>query len=468
LKRGGRHGKLSPSVGLLLVAPSSGDRKMSVLARALQALPIGICLFTPAFAQSSGPGPAPNSIDLVQFADWTKVCGKDKDASANVCYTTADFGPSKDKPPTIAVAVYRIEGRRGLVLRLLLPVGLMQDAGFSMSLDNSARTPGKFKICFPNGCFAESALDEGRGDELLRAARMSVAVHNQNDVEVTFRLSLGNFRAAFEGPGIAPEVLAQRDKQQAKEKAEQTAATVKPPAAIKPLAKRVALIIANSQYQAQAPLKNPINDARLLESSLRAAGFQTVTVKSDLTREQLIVAIRDFATTADGADWAVIYYSGHGMAYDGINYLIPVDAQLKVDRDIDLEAIDAGKLLSAIDGARQLRLVVLDMCRANPFVSRMRRTVASRSVGRGLAPIEPNPGEMTVFAAKDGQEALDGDGANSPFAESLAKYIGTPNIEIRRLFDLVRDDVLVKTHNAQQPFTYGSLPGRDDFYFTRN
>ena len=112
--------------------------------------------------------------------------------------------------------------------------------------------------------------------------------------------------------------------------------------------------------------------------------------------------------------------------------------------------------------------MVLDMCRANPFVSRMRRTVASRSVGRGLAPIEPNPGEMTVFAAKDGQEALDGDGANSPFAESLAKYIGTPNIEIRRLFDLVRDDVLVKTHNAQQPFTYGSLPGRDDFYFTRN
>jgi len=228
---------------------------------------------------------------------------------------------------------------------------------------------------------------------------------------------------------------------------------------------RVALIIANSNYNAQIPLQNPINDAKLLASSLSAAGFKSVTVKTDLTRERMLNEIHDFAALADTADWAVVYYSGHGISYSGVNYMVPVDAKLAVDRDVDLEAIDVGKVFAAIDGAKKLRLVILDMCRSNPFMSTMRRTVASRSIGRGLAPMEPDAGVLTVFAAKDGQEALDGDGKNSPFAKALAKYINKPNLEVRRLFDYVRDDVMDSTDKKQQPFTYGSLPGKEDFYF---
>jgi hypothetical protein len=232
--------------------------------------------------------------------------------------------------------------------------------------------------------------------------------------------------------------------------------------------KRVALIIGNTNYRFASALQNPNNDAQLLAQTLRAAGFQTVTVKTDLDREGMIRTLREFAGTADAADWAVVYYSGHGIEFGGINYMVPVDAQLKVDRDIDLETIDVGKVMSAIDGARRLRLVILDACRDNPFASQMKRTVATRSLGRGLAQIEPTVGTLIVYAAKHGETALDGTGRNSPFVESLVKRINQkPAVEIRRLFDFVRDDVLATTQRKQQPFSYGSLSASDDFYFIK-
>src|SRR5262249_5637725 len=150
-------------------------------------------------------------------------------------------------------------------------------------------------------------------------------------------------------------------------------------------------------------------------ASLRRLGFRSVLVATDVTREQTISALREFARLADIADWAVFYYAGHGVEFGGVNYVIPVDAQLKVDRDIELETLDVGKILSAIEGARKFRLVILDACRDNPFLSQMRRTVSSRSVGLGLARMEPEPGTMIVYAAKHGEVALDGDGENSPF-----------------------------------------------------
>jgi hypothetical protein len=232
--------------------------------------------------------------------------------------------------------------------------------------------------------------------------------------------------------------------------------------------KRVALIIGNTNYRFASALQNPNNDAQLLAQTLRAAGFQTVTVKTDLDREGMIRTLREFAGTADAADWAVVYYSGHGIEFGGVNYMVPVDAQLKVDRDIDLETIDVGKVMSAIDGARKLRLVILDACRDNPFASQMKRTVATRSLGRGLAQIEPTVGTLIVYAAKHGETALDGTGRNSPFVESLVKRINQkPAVEIRRLFDFVRDDVLATTQRKQQPFSYGSLSASDDFYFIK-
>jgi uncharacterized caspase-like protein len=180
-----------------------------------------------------------------------------------------------------------------------------------------------------------------------------------------------------------------------------------------------------------------------------------------------ILTLRDFATVADTADWATVYYSGHGIEFNGVNYLIPIDARLKVDRDIDIEAVEVGKVLSSIEGAKKLRLVILDACRDNPFASQMKRTMATRSLGRGLAQIEPEAGTLVVYAAKHGETALDGDGENSPFADAFVRRLQTPNIEIRRLFDLVRDDVMAATAKKQQPFSYGSLSGSEDFYFVR-
>jgi len=244
------------------------------------------------------------------------------------------------------------------------------------------------------------------------------------------------------------------------------------PAQLAPLAashsasgRRVALVIGNGSYDHVPTLPNAVNDAEALAKALTATGFQSVTLKTDLTRDQILSALADFAKLADSADWAAVYYSGHGIESRGINYMIPVDAQLKVDRDVDLEAVDVSKVLSAIDGAKRLRLIILDACRDNPFLDQMKRTVATRSISRGLGPMEPDAGMLIVYAAKHGETALDGDGKNSPFATALINRIRTPNLELRRLFDLVRDDVLAITSRRQQPFSYGSLSGSEDFYF---
>jgi uncharacterized caspase-like protein len=132
------------------------------------------------------------------------------------------------------------------------------------------------------------------------------------------------------------------------------------------------------------------------------------------------------------------------------------------------EAVPLERLIATIEGAKKLRLVILDACRDNPFVPKMRRTIASRSIGRGLASVEPEGGTLVAYAAKHGQVALDGgDGANSPFVEALLQRLTIPNVEISKVFRLVRDDVLNSTGRRQEPFVYGSLPS-DDFYFVQN
>jgi hypothetical protein len=234
--------------------------------------------------------------------------------------------------------------------------------------------------------------------------------------------------------------------------------------------KRVALVIGNSNYKDVPALQNPQRDAATVAKALKAVGFQNVTLQVDLGREQLVDALRAFAKQAENADWAVVYYAGHGIEVAGINYLIPTDAKIASDLDISLEAIPIDQVLNATERARALRLVILDACRDNPFANQMRRssTVGSRSVGRGLAKMEPDPGTLVVFAAKHGETALDGDGGNSPFVTAFAKDIQVPGVEVRRLFDNVRDDVMDMTGRRQQPYSYGSVPGRQDFYFTLN
>lgn len=231
-----------------------------------------------------------------------------------------------------------------------------------------------------------------------------------------------------------------------------------------PTETRVALVIGNSGYVAAPRLDNPRRDAVRVAGSLREAGFQTVTVVSDAGRAALIAALNQFSEAAERADWAVIYFAGHGLEIDGINYVVPVDARLRDDRAIGDEAVPLERLLHAIESARKLRLVILDACRDNPFITAMRRTTMTRSIGRGLARLEPEGGTLVAFAAKHGQTALDGDGDHSPFVQALARRLTTPGLEIDKLFRLVRDDVMAATGKRQEPFVYGSLPGEDFFF----
>src|SRR5262249_3209372 len=143
------------------------------------------------------------------------------------------------------------------------------------------------------------------------------------------------------------------------------------------------------------------------------------------------VALKSFGDVASGADWAVIYYAGHGVEVNGVNYLIPVDALLEQAAHVEDEAMPLSRLLSKVTGASKLQLVILDACRNNPFSGRMKRAgPGSRSLGRGLAAIEPESGVLVAYAARDGTTAQDGDSENSPFAESLIKHITEPNLEI--------------------------------------
>jgi tetratricopeptide (TPR) repeat protein len=229
--------------------------------------------------------------------------------------------------------------------------------------------------------------------------------------------------------------------------------------------RRVALVIGNGAYRNVHPLDNPPRDAKLIASSLKDIGFQTVMLASDLTRDKFFETLRAFASEAEKSDWAVMYYAGHGFEIGGVNYLVPVDARLAVDKDAETEAVALEQALAAVGGARALRLVLLDACRDNPFAPTMQRTIALKLVDKGFSNIEPAAGFMVVYAAKHGETALDGEGNDSPFAVAVARDIKEPRIEVRKLFDIVRDDVWNATKHAQQPFTYGSPPGREEFCF---
>jgi hypothetical protein len=185
----------------------------------------------------------------------------------------------------------------------------------------------------------------------------------------------------------------------AKERLEALLGTVAPapagkasPSAPQPAGPRkVALIIGNGAYKNVEPLANPPRDAKLIASTFRELGFATVTLMPDLSRDKFFAALHEFGVEAEKADWAVVYYAGHGMEIGGVNYLIPVDARLKADSDAETQAVALEQVIAAVAGARKLRLVMLDACRDNPFEKTMQRTIALKLVNRGFSNIEPEP-----------------------------------------------------------------------------
>ncbi len=224
--------------------------------------------------------------------------------------------------------------------------------------------------------------------------------------------------------------------------------------------RRVALIIGNSTYQNAPVLPNPAKDAKAIAAMFTKAGYDVVSAQYDLGNLDFKRAIRQFEDAAADADIAVIYYAGHGLEIHGTNYLIPVDAKLKSDRDADDEAITLDRLSQSIDGVKKLRVIILDACRDNPFGRMMKkeRTAALRGVNPGLGAVEvTGTNTLVAYAARAGSEAEDGEGEHSPFALALINNLFVPGLDIRLAFGRVRDEVLKKTGNRQEPYVYGSL-----------
>jgi hypothetical protein len=225
--------------------------------------------------------------------------------------------------------------------------------------------------------------------------------------------------------------------------------------------RRVALVIGNSAYRNVPPLANTIADAVGLTQLFRSAGFETVISRTDLGVLDFKRAVREFLLTAEGADIAVVYYAGHGIEIAGTNYLVPIDAKLSRDYDVEDEAVALDRIIWALQSVKRLRLIILDACRDNPFPARMMRSVQVRAIAGGELgqPIDVGADTLVAYAAKAGSKSFDGDGPNSPYATALLRHLAEPGLDIRIALGRVRDDVLAMTGGEQEPFIYGSLGG---------
>jgi len=224
-------------------------------------------------------------------------------------------------------------------------------------------------------------------------------------------------------------------------------------------ASRAALVIGNAEYRYSQPLANPLNDATDVADMLERLGFDVIRLfNGDFSK--IRDAIRTFNAAVSEAEIGIVYYAGHGMELGGENWLIPVDAELKNDRDLPYESVSLKTVMESVSRASQLGLVILDSCRDNPFLAKMNRSRMTRSVERGLARVEPTRNVLVAYAAKDGTTATDGSSRNSPYTSALLKHMPTSGLEVSFIFRKVRDDVLAATGRRQQPFVYGSLSSK--------
>ena len=229
---------------------------------------------------------------------------------------------------------------------------------------------------------------------------------------------------------------------------------------------RVALVVGNSTYAHMGRLLNPENDAVDIAAALARLGFE-VTTELDADRVVLTEALRAFTRRSAGADVSLVFYAGHGIEKDGVNYVVPVDARLERDVDVRFETVTLDDLLVSTTGA-SLRLVLLDACRNNPLARSMQRTAATRTVSGGsfgdLNEDLLGNETLVAYAAAAGTTAADGRGRNSPYTAALLTHLETP-LEIGLLFRRVRAQVLEATGGEQRRHEYHSLVS--EHYLTR-
>jgi formylglycine-generating enzyme required for sulfatase activity len=223
---------------------------------------------------------------------------------------------------------------------------------------------------------------------------------------------------------------------------------------------RVALVLGNGAYVHAPGLPNPTADATEVGSALERLGFD-VLLRTDQTAAGMRAAVRDFSIAMEGAELALFFYAGHGIQVGGRNYLIPVDADVEREADVDLATIPLDLILAQMDRSSATRIVFLDACRNNPFEGRLARSMGqSRAVGalgNGLAPIETDGGTFVGYATDPGEVAFDGTGRHSPFTASLLQHIEQPGLEINTLMTRVRADVFQNTDRLQRPWSSSSL-----------
>jgi len=226
--------------------------------------------------------------------------------------------------------------------------------------------------------------------------------------------------------------------------------------------RRVAFVVGNGTYKNVSPLPNPPIDAKSMAAVLRNVGFEVVE-GTNLTRDKMTERLLEFGKKAQGADVAVFFYAGHGIAINGTNYLLPVDADIKSEMDVKLgAAINIDLTLDQTMSDAKVKLVFLDACRDNPFAAKIKSNSATRSVSvqSGLAEMKSGEGTLIAFATGPGQTALDGqEGTNSPFTRALMANIATPGIEIQQAMTKVRAQVNEETNKGQLPWGHTNLIG---------
>jgi len=224
-------------------------------------------------------------------------------------------------------------------------------------------------------------------------------------------------------------------------------------------AERIALIMGNSKYKT-SPLKNPVNDAEDIAFELEKLGFQ-VQLGINMTRKEMHFAIRTFGNYIKGGGIGLFYYAGHGMQVKGKNFLIPTDADINSEDEVEYESIDAGLVLRKMESAgNPMNIVLLDACRDNPFAR------SFRSVQKGLAQMDAPSGTLIVYATAPGSVASDGKGRNGIFTKNFLAYVGVPGLEIGQMMKRVRLGVQKDSNNQQVPWESSSLVG--DFYFVQD
>lgn len=227
---------------------------------------------------------------------------------------------------------------------------------------------------------------------------------------------------------------------------------------------RIALVIGNGNYAHVPVLRNPVTDARALGQRLDEIGFDSVDVLENLDLSHMKSAVMAFRAKADKGEVAAVYFAGHGIEIGGENYLVPIDARLADDRDVPLETFPLSQLRRAVERSQKLKFIVLDACRENPFLNRMARTLATRSVAGGLAEVaDPRRNEVLLFAAQSGRVAIDGQGANSPLVQALLEHIPKPGLEINALVRVVCQSVREMTGGRQEPIKFDSLDAEPAF-----